>query len=63
MAEIFLWSQIKNKKATFIPNIYGQKTVEMNYLEVKEWLNVIKDNSILSDNMLKREEKEFLLSD
>ena len=24
---------------------------------------VIKDNSILSDNMLKREEKEFLLSD
>ena len=31
MAEIFLWSQIKNKKATFIPNIYGQKMVEMNY--------------------------------
>lgn len=24
---------------------------------------VIKDNRILSDNMLKREEKEFLLSD
>lgn len=40
MAEIFLWGQIKNKKATFISNIYGQKLIEMNYLEVKEWLNI-----------------------
>ena len=29
MAEIFLWSQIKNKKATFIPNIYGTQMVEI----------------------------------
>lgn len=43
MAEIFLWSQIKNKKAAFIPNIYGLQMVEMNYLEVKEWLNKTTD--------------------
>ena len=49
MAEIFLWSQIKNKKATFIPNIYGLQMVEMNYLEVKEWLNNMTDEKVRSD--------------
>lgn len=49
MAEIFLWSQIKNKKATFIPNIYGQESVEMNYLEVKEWLNKMTDENFRND--------------
>lgn len=28
MAEIFLWSQIKDKKATFIPNIYRQEKLK-----------------------------------
>ena len=49
MAEIFLWSQIKNKKATFIPNIYGQEMAEMNYLEVKEWLNKMTDEKFRND--------------
>ena len=49
MAEIFLWSQIKNKKATFIPNIYGQELIEMNYLEVKEWLNKMTDENFRND--------------
>ena len=49
MAEIFLWSQIKNKKATFIPNVYGSQMVEMNYLEVKEWLNKMTDEKFRSD--------------
>ena len=49
MAEIFLWSQIKNKKVTFIPNIYGQKLIEMNYLEVKEWLNKMTDEKFRND--------------
>lgn len=49
MAEIFLWSQIKNKKATFIPNIYEQKLIEMNYLEVKEWLNKMTDEKFRND--------------
>lgn len=49
MAEIFLWSQIKNKKATFISNIYGQELVEMNYLEVKKWLNEMTDERFRND--------------
>lgn len=49
MAEIFLWSQIKIKKATFIPNIYEAQMVEMNYLEVKEWLNKMTDEKFRSD--------------
>ena len=38
MAEAFLWSQIKNKKVTFVPNIYNNEKIVMNYLEVKDWL-------------------------
>lgn len=49
MAEIFLWSQIKNKKATFIPNIYGKEILEMNYLEVSEWLNKMTDEYFRND--------------
>lgn len=49
MAEIFLWSQTKNKKATFIPNIYGQEQVEMNYLDVKEWLDRMTDEKFRND--------------
>lgn len=49
MAEIFLWSQIKNKKATFVPDIYGQELIEMNYLELKEWLNRMTDENFRND--------------
>ena len=49
MAEIFLWSQTKNKKATFIPNIYGQEKIEMNYLDVKEWLDRMTDENFRND--------------
>jgi hypothetical protein len=49
MAEIFLWSQIKNRKATFVPNIYGQEQIEMNYLEVKEWLEKMTDEKFRND--------------
>lgn len=49
MAEIFLWSQIKNKRALFIPNIYGNEKVEMNYLEVKEWLQQMTDEKFRND--------------
>ena len=38
MAEIFLWSQVKNRKATFISDIYRNEYVTLNYLEVAEWL-------------------------
>ena len=41
-----------------------EKYYEQLNKKCKEVANeAIKDNSILSDNMLKREEKEFLLSD
>ena len=49
MAEIFLWSQVKNKKATFIPNIYGEEQILMNYLEVKEWLDKMTDEKFRND--------------
>lgn len=49
MAEIFLWSQIKNKKATFVPDIYGQELIEMNYLKLKEWLNRMTDENFRND--------------
>lgn len=49
MAEIFLWSQIKNKKATFITEIYGAEQVLMNYLEVKEWLDKMTDEKFRHD--------------
>lgn len=49
MAEIFLWSQIKNKKATFVPDIYGKELIEMNYLELKEWLNRMTDENFRND--------------
>lgn len=49
MAEIFLWSQVKNKKATFVPNIYGNELVEMNYLELKQWLNEMTDEKFRND--------------
>lgn len=43
MAEVFLWSQIKNKKAIFVPNVYSDEIIEMGYLELKEWLSKISD--------------------
>lgn len=49
MAEIFLWSQVKNKKATFIPNIYEKEQILMNYLEVKEWLDKMTDEKFRND--------------
>lgn len=49
MAEIFLWSQVKNKKVTFIPNIYGEEQILMNYLEVKKWLDKMTDEKFRND--------------
>ena len=49
MAEIFLWSQVKHKKATFISNIYGSQQVEMNYLELDEWLSRMTDEDFRND--------------
>lgn len=49
MAELFLWSQVKNKKATFVPDIYGNVKIEMNYLEVKEWLIKMTDEKFRND--------------
>ncbi len=49
MAEAFLWSQIKNKKVTFVPNIYNNEKIVMNYLEVKDWLLRMTDESFRND--------------
>ena len=49
MAEAFLWSQIKNKKATFVPDIYSNEEIVMSYLEVKDWLLRMTDESFRND--------------
>ena len=49
MAEIFLWSQVKNRKATFIPNIYGNEYTTLNYLEVSEWLEKMTKEEFRND--------------
>ena len=45
MAEIFLWNQMKGKKATFIPDVYQNEQVTMNCCELKKWLNQMTDEN------------------
>lgn len=56
IAEIFLWSQIKNKRATFIPDFYNGDKVAMDYLELKNWLDTkipVETKKEIEDNLLK----------
>lgn len=56
IAEIFLWSQIKNKKATFVPNFYESDKFVMDYLELRNWLDTkipTETKSELETNLLK----------
>lgn len=57
IAEIFLWSQMKNKRATFIPDFYKGDKISMDYLELKNWLDTQipgETKKELEDNLLKR---------
>ena len=38
IAEIFIWNEIKNKRATFIPELYENKKIALDEIELGKWL-------------------------